>query len=128
MHISRVITFGAAFGAASGSPLPRERVAASSAPVIQLKQASVKGFTDKSGNGVFLGIPFAATTGGNNRYVSRFPKRSMLTSLTCHPLDGSHLKTCRDLLRVLSSMLPDTVQHVRRQLREHRIRGKAKIA
>jgi hypothetical protein len=34
-----------------------------------LQDGSVKGFVDSNGNSVFLGIPFAETTGGQNRYV-----------------------------------------------------------
>jgi hypothetical protein len=34
-----------------------------------LQDGSVKGFVDSYGNSVFLGIPFADTTGGQNRYV-----------------------------------------------------------
>jgi hypothetical protein len=36
---------------------------------IKLNGGSVKGFADASGNSVFLGIPFAETTGGQNRCV-----------------------------------------------------------
>jgi hypothetical protein len=52
------------------NPLPPkpvgQAVAGASAP---LDQGSVKGFNDAHGNTVFLGIPFAATTGGENRYA-----------------------------------------------------------
>ena len=41
--------------------------------VAPLYDGSVTGFTDSNGNSVFLGIPFAATTGGQNRYVSNPP-------------------------------------------------------
>jgi len=52
----------------TGSPLPHE---ASSETVATLDDGIVKGSTDEHGNSVFLGIPFAATTGGENRYVGR---------------------------------------------------------
>lgn len=54
---------------AAGTPLPRpnEGLPDSSAPVVTLAQGAVRGFTD-AGNTVFLGIPFADTTGGANRY------------------------------------------------------------
>jgi hypothetical protein len=54
-----------------GNPLPQKGV---KEPVSEatrsLHQGTVKGFTDSHGNSVFLGIPFAETTGGKNRYVS----------------------------------------------------------
>jgi len=36
-------------------------------PSAVTKEGTVSGFTDSSGNSVYLGIPYAATTGGNNR-------------------------------------------------------------
>ena len=36
-------------------------------PTGVIPQAAVKGFRDDHCNNVFLGIPFAATTGGTNR-------------------------------------------------------------
>jgi hypothetical protein len=50
----------------TGLSLPRE---ASSETVATLDDGTVKGSIDEHGNSVFLGIPFAATTGGENRYV-----------------------------------------------------------
>ncbi|KAF1928175.1 alpha/beta-hydrolase [Didymella exigua CBS 183.55] len=38
------------------------------APRVTLPQATVEGFLDLHNNTVFLGIPFAATTGGDNRW------------------------------------------------------------
>ncbi|KAH7397172.1 Alpha/Beta hydrolase protein [Pyrenochaeta sp. MPI-SDFR-AT-0127] len=49
-----------------GNPLP-QKVAKADA-TLPLQQGSVKGFTDSHGNSVFLGIPFAETTGGENRW------------------------------------------------------------
>lgn len=44
---------------------------------VNLQEGTVKGSADASGNSVFLGIPFAETTGGENRYVhmAQRPKR-----------------------------------------------------
>lgn len=39
------------------------------AHAVRLNEGIVQGFADDSGNSVFLGIPFAETTGGQNRYV-----------------------------------------------------------
>lgn len=38
-------------------------------PTALTNQGPVTGFEDTHGNSVFLGIPYAATTGGANRYV-----------------------------------------------------------
>jgi len=65
------LTLGVIVGQVSvveGTPLPRRQ--ASSDAAAALHQGSVKGFKDSHGNSVFLGIPFAETTGGQNRYVS----------------------------------------------------------
>jgi hypothetical protein len=59
-----VITF-----TCTATPVLRRHAPKDSSPTVSLPQAIVKGFTDASGNSVFLGIPFADTTGGNNRYV-----------------------------------------------------------
>jgi hypothetical protein len=40
---------------------------AAQAPSVALEQGSIEGFRDDSCNSVFLGIPFADTTGGQNR-------------------------------------------------------------
>ena len=51
-------------------PPPAPPAKAASGPhTVNLNGGSVKGFADASGNSVFLGIPFAETTGGQNRYV-----------------------------------------------------------
>ncbi|OLN81330.1 Para-nitrobenzyl esterase 3 [Colletotrichum chlorophyti] len=39
-----------------------------SVPSVVIPQANINGFYDADGNSVFLGIPFAATTGGENRW------------------------------------------------------------
>ena len=55
---------------AAGNPLHHKTAKATvvngTAP---LQQGTVQGFVDTYGNSVFLGIPFAATTGGKNRYA-----------------------------------------------------------
>lgn len=38
-------------------------------PRVVLEQGAVQGFRDNSTNEVYLGIPYAATTGGENRWV-----------------------------------------------------------
>lgn len=43
--------------------------AASTTPQATVAQGLVEGFLDSSDNSVFLGIPYAATTGGENRFV-----------------------------------------------------------
>jgi carboxylesterase type B len=53
-------------------PKPAEKAAAGT--TVPLDQGSVKGFSDAHGNSVFLGIPFAETTGGENRYVIDRPQ------------------------------------------------------
>jgi hypothetical protein len=45
---------------------------------VKLGAGSVQGFADASNNSVFLGIPFAETTGGENRYVA------MSRSVVCY--------------------------------------------
>lgn len=52
------------------TPLKHEDASTDATAV--LPQGTVKGFTDSHGNSVFLGIPFAATTGGDNRYESLY--------------------------------------------------------
>lgn len=60
---------GVIFGAlVAANPLPQ--IAAKADAVASLQQGSVKGSLDSHGNAVYLGIPFAETTGGENRYVS----------------------------------------------------------
>lgn len=54
---------------ADANPLPPKPGQAGGAVTARLQQGEVKGFTDSHGNNVFLGIPFADTTGGENRYV-----------------------------------------------------------
>lgn len=51
-----------------GTPLPQKPASVADGTV-SLPQATLKGFKDAHGNTVFLGVPFAATTGGENRLV-----------------------------------------------------------
>ncbi|KAI0470565.1 Alpha/Beta hydrolase protein [Xylariaceae sp. FL0804] len=51
----------------------------SAAPAVVLPQGTVQGLQDSSGNSVYLGIPFAATTGGQNRWK---PPQDLPTSDT----------------------------------------------
>ncbi|KAH8690383.1 acetylcholinesterase precursor [Phaeosphaeriaceae sp. PMI808] len=64
-----------------GTPLPQKDAKADA--IAALSQGIVKGFTDSYGNSVFLGIPFADTTGGENRWkapqdVSKLKKGEVL--------------------------------------------------
>lgn len=52
---------------AGANPLPPKPAQADESTTAHLQQGAVKGFTDTHGNNVFLGIPFADTTGGENR-------------------------------------------------------------
>jgi hypothetical protein len=55
----------------SGIPLPQDAAKGSAANVnLKLHDGTVKGSSDSYGNSVFLGIPFAESTAGKNRYVS----------------------------------------------------------
>jgi hypothetical protein len=55
---------------ASGNPLRPAAVRGNAAAAtVSLHAGTVKGSIDSHGNSVFLGIPFAETTGGKNRYA-----------------------------------------------------------
>jgi hypothetical protein len=70
------LSLGAFLGQVAGTPLPPKPSRATVADgTATLDQGTVKGFTDDYGNSVFLGIPFAQTTGGENRYVTVAMKR-----------------------------------------------------
>lgn len=60
------LLLGICIGAECRNPKPA-RHDVGGAPRVQLPQATVEGFFDLHNNTVFLGIPFAATTGGSNR-------------------------------------------------------------
>ncbi|KAH7419710.1 Alpha/Beta hydrolase protein [Cadophora sp. MPI-SDFR-AT-0126] len=52
----------------AGSPVNSCENSDSTAPTAFTAQGAVNGFTDANGNSVFLGIPYAATTAGGNRW------------------------------------------------------------
>lgn len=60
------LLLGICIGAECGNSKPMRKVVGG-APRVKLHQATVEGFFDLHNNTVFLGIPFAATTGGENR-------------------------------------------------------------
>ncbi|KAL6171404.1 hypothetical protein ACJQWK_02423 [Exserohilum turcicum] len=73
---------------AAANPLQHK---AAKAPVVNgtapLHQGTVHGFVDAYGNSVFLGIPFAATTGGENRWQ---PPKDANKLKKGHVLDAAH--------------------------------------
>ena len=70
--ISLCFTATAILSVGDCSVLPRAPPAGpGGAPCASIQQGQVIGTRDASGNSVFLGVPFAATTGGKNRYVSQ---------------------------------------------------------
>lgn len=87
MGLVNVFTTGASLVLAASSVFPHAvagaRTNTTRPTSVVLPQGRVKGFHDDSRNSVFLGIPFAATTGAENRSVDRcnFPNRVLLTSL-----------------------------------------------
>lgn len=94
------------------TPLPSQKTGKADATAA-LPQGPVKGYTDSYGNSVFLGIPFADTTGGQNRYVSYSEQIS-------HPLltifaDGRLLRMSRNCSLVRRLMRPSMVLHVHKQ-------------
>lgn len=63
---------GNVFDAALGVSMTASSITAAAilrnvTPSVAIDQGTITGFTDASGNSVFLGIPFAETTGGENR-------------------------------------------------------------
>ena len=70
------LSLGVFLGQVAGTPLPAKPSRATVTDgTATLDQGTVRGFTDDYGNSVFLGIPFAQTTGGENRYVTVAMKR-----------------------------------------------------
>ena len=51
----------------AGAALYKCEISNTTAPTAFTAQGTVNGFTDANGNSVFLGIPYAATTAGDNR-------------------------------------------------------------
>lgn len=72
MGLVNAFTTGASLALAASSILPRVVTGARTniprPTSIVLPQGSIEGFRDDSRNSVYLGIPFAATTGGENRW------------------------------------------------------------
>ncbi|PVI00360.1 alpha/beta-hydrolase [Periconia macrospinosa] len=64
MKFLGILALSASFGSAYGYAIKRGAFS----PTVTLTQGIVKGSVDTSGNSVFLGIPFADTTGGDNRW------------------------------------------------------------
>ncbi|KAI4959377.1 hypothetical protein J4E86_003099 [Alternaria arbusti] len=63
------LSLGVFLGQVAATPLPPKPSRATVADgTAALDQGTVKGFTDDYGNSVFLGIPFAQTTGEQNRW------------------------------------------------------------
>jgi hypothetical protein len=61
------LLLGICIGAECKNAAPMRRKIVGGAPQVTIPQATVEGFLDLHNNTVFLGIPFAATTGGQNR-------------------------------------------------------------
>ena len=87
------LSLGVFLGQVAATPLPPKPSRATVADgTAALDQGTVKGFTDDYGNSVFLGIPFAQTTGGQNRYVMAVLHRLRFTD---HCVDGRLPRTSR---------------------------------
>lgn len=66
IHGLTSILLGICIGAECRNAAPSRKFE-DGAPRVTLKQATVEGYLDLHNNSVFLGIPFADTTGGQNR-------------------------------------------------------------
>lgn len=53
--------------AAATSPHSYPQSRNGSVPYVDITQGGVQGFRDGHGNAVYLGVPYAASTGGENR-------------------------------------------------------------
>ncbi|EEY16666.1 para-nitrobenzyl esterase [Verticillium alfalfae VaMs.102] len=67
MGLVNVFTKAASLAAVSCFFPSTAAAAATSVPSAVIPQGTIRGFRDTHGNSVFLGVPFAATTGGKNR-------------------------------------------------------------
>lgn len=76
---------------------------------VVLPQGRINGFVDDSRNSVFLGIPFAATTGGENRCVDHC---DIPLEITNPSEGGGHLKMSRSRIQHLTRL--PTGQHALR--------------
>ncbi|CAA9965855.1 Carboxylesterase [Pyrenophora teres f. maculata] len=72
--LSLAILFGHV-AVVGGTPLPPKPARQIVGATANLQAATVKGFADAHGNSVFLGIPFAETTGGENRWKAPIAKK-----------------------------------------------------
>jgi hypothetical protein len=77
---------------ADGKPLLQQVKRAN--VISPFQQGSVKGSVDSHGNSVFLGIPFAATTGGENRYVLHGAVKC--ARLCLHPTQVESAEECEE--------------------------------
>ncbi|KAL9948969.1 hypothetical protein D7B24_009483 [Verticillium nonalfalfae] len=68
MGLVNVFTKAASLAAVSCFFPSTAAAAATSVPSAVIPQGTIRGFRDTHGNSVFLGVPFAATTGGKNRW------------------------------------------------------------
>ncbi|EGY22256.1 acetylcholinesterase [Verticillium dahliae VdLs.17] len=68
MGLVNVFTRAASLAAVSCFFPSTAAAAATSVPSAVIPQGTIRGFRDTHGNSVFLGVPFAATTGGKNRW------------------------------------------------------------
>lgn len=59
--LSTNTTINASYGFSNGTP------------IATIDQGVIHGFRDAHSNAVYLGIPFAASTGGENRYLRHVP-------------------------------------------------------
>jgi hypothetical protein len=107
------------------TPLPPPQKAGKADATAELPQGPVKGYTDSYGNSVYLGIPFADTTGGQNRYVFnrlRVPPHPLLTIFA----GGRLLRMSRNCSLVRHLMQPSMVLHVRKQSAGRRTRNRVR--
>jgi hypothetical protein len=67
--IKKTVFLGVALNLSVGNIADTAIIKSPSNPTAATTEGRVIGFQDDSGNSVYLGIHYAATTGGNNRYV-----------------------------------------------------------
>ena len=66
--VSKALCLSLAFSAlVTGKAGTKCTISGQSSPTAVTSQGAYRGSFDSAGNSVFLGIPFAATTGGDNR-------------------------------------------------------------
>lgn len=95
-------------------------------PTAMIEQGMVEGFRDIHCNAVYLGIPFAATTGGQNRCVEYSNLHPLYHTLLTGQLAGEHRRMLSS--RTLLSRRRLTVRHVPKQLQTPNTADKMKIA